>query len=178
MLSAAVSNVECIKCEPRAKVFSNLSSFRQKRYCEMSEDKKVLTVILTDAQCGGHVPLLHHDSVTVGILTYNWLYAEYQLPLAESSLGSRVRHYVEIHRWSAVTRGEPDPEDYRRFHFACLRHRSQQEQQHHSRVLRMHLNANTFDLHRYCLQESSQIQGKFHERQKANEIELVDLTQD
>ena len=143
----------------------------------MSESNKVFTVVLTDAQRRGDVPLLHHDSVRVGIITYHWLYAEY-LSLAQPPLGLGVWHYLEIHRWSGVEGCEPNPDDYRRFYLACLRHRSLEQHQHNPRVLRSHLDANSFHLHRYCLQESEKIQAKLHEGQKGNAIEVVDLTDD
>ena len=58
--------------------------------CE--EDRKVFTFLLTDAQRRGDAPTLCHDSFTVGIYTYNWVYARYEgLYLAPAPLGQGVR---------------------------------------------------------------------------------------
>ena len=159
-------------------IVSHVNSFRHRAHTAMSESNKVLTIVLTDAQRRGDVPLLHHDSVRVGIVTYHWVYAEY-LSLAVPSVGQAVRHYLEITRWSGVEGCQPRPDDLRRFYLAPFRHRSVEQHQHIvPRVIRSHLDANNFHLHRYCLHDSEKIQAKPHEEQKGNSIEVVDLTND
>ena len=108
--------------------------------CE--EDHKVFTFLLTDAQRSGYVPQLCHDSFTVGIYTYNWVYARYEgVHLAAVSLGQGVRRTVDLARWTGIDGGRPDAAagQQRRYELA-RRFLRLQFKQHTGVVQRCHIN--------------------------------------
>ena len=141
--------------------------------CE--EDKKVFTFVITDAQRRGDAPTIRHDSFSLGIFTYHWVYTSYDLYLAPTSLRFGLRREVDVARWTSCDGGQVGAEaaggDQRRYQLACKFFRRQFPQLS-GPIVRCHIDRNTFAINRFC------VSRELHLCQETKEVKFIDLTKE